>query len=466
MRIRIRFSYPISYIPYKAIKKRTAWGQSEADFDIQEADAVDAPVVLRIGNTSGTNFARIEPGAPLRNVRRFRGKFYLEQEPADGLEDAVNNSEKTVFSDCVRRRTIETAEDIRKLLSQPLRKLDDDQGKSESERIASFVDHLLIIDGTVYRRCPEPVAKIDWDDRIIVEPRPRPVLLSGNESEFDGYQYDFGYPFINLRDVDAFLNSFCKDSICKKAGQWEIIDPSCLTFDWTAHNITKRAHDVMRAFLSGLNGLNKQALDIFYEFRDALNQAHSRATPDLVRSLQSMLTPQQANLEGDHASAVRVSVVNSDPVAAVAAARQNVARTELLSRIAAKAAEALIYWHARPDRGWEDHALPVSSIQTADPTYVCVEILSEGQIADACDAMALDPTTLLRERSQADKIFVLKSNRSVEAIARLAGDGPLETFGPQSTEIGKYVKRLIAANEAAKSAAIDVGPEQNWTLTP
>jgi len=488
MKLRIAFHYAIKYVPFRCFNDRTAIGAGETEVEIREASGRDAHVAFRVGNHKGFDsygandrmFDR-KPDGGMREIRAHEGKLYVEAENALGLQDRIDaDVNATVFAPCRARvdmendprhgRKVTTLEAIRREQREPLKSADDDKGAAMVESLRKRASQLLVVDGVIYQRCVEPVLKMDvqYGRRAYVAPRPKPGHVGWDHREIWGDDRDA--LFEKLADAHLLLASPLGNGSGESVEMrtdWEVVDPRYSVFDGTAHDVTNLATRTFGILTSSADGLPREALDTMYVLRDALEDASGRATPRLVEALRevSLLTsdvsdPQRLKLAAAAEMRRRASYTY-DYRGGIAALRAKAHEEDVVGRAAEKAMESIHRWEARPGSGWEDRAGPVSSHRKG--AGWCRELLSPGQIIDACHAAGMDPTPVLAAAKSGKRVYQVgdgPSHASAHAIGTMDADGTVTPLGRKLPEdrVMDLLHGMAEAADRTVETAFDMMP--------
>jgi len=488
MKLRIAFHYAIKYVPFRCFNDRTAIGAGETEVEIREVSSRDAQVAFRVGNHNGFDsygandhiFDR-KPDGGMRDVRAHEGRLYVEAENVEGLQGRIDaDVNGTIFAPCKARvdlvndprhgRKVTTLEAIRREQREPLKSADDDKGAAMADSLRKRASQLLIVDGVIYQRCVEPVLKMDiqYGRRAYVAPRPKPDHIGWDHREVWGDDRDA--LFEKLADARLLLDSPLGNGSGEPVDMrttFEVVDPRYSVFDGTAHDVNNLAIRTLGIMTSSAEGLPREALDTMYVLRDALADASGRATPRLINALRevSLLTrdvsdPQRLKLAAA-AENRRRSIYTHDYRGGIAAQRAKAYEDDVCGEAAGTAMEAIHRWEARPGSGWEDRAGPASSHRKG--TGRCRELLSPGQIVDACHAAGVDPSPVLAAASSGKRIYQVSdgpSHASAHAIGTMDADGTVVPVGKRLPEdrVMDLLHGIAEAADTAMHTAYDMMP--------
>lgn len=303
MKISISYHYPIRYVPYRHQNTQSELAAASTVVDIREIPETEAPVVLRIGHADQNDYkARkfaFKDNGDLREIRQFEGALYVEDGAASELQAAVDksidasplghryNSIHQRANDAYGRiKPPTTKEKIIAAHRNPLRSIEDDGGAALAKRLQARADRILIINGTLYKKCREPVLAFDLDDqtaKILEAPGPRYEGLD----TIDYIGTDMTSNLVEATDVLANM----ENAPTQMTAKWEVIDPRFASFDGTTFDIS-RHYGTLRGTLDGkASGLQRNMLDLMFALRDADPGEKYQLTPamlDLVNEARSL----------------------------------------------------------------------------------------------------------------------------------------------------------------------------------
>jgi len=364
MKIAIDYNYEIRFIPYRHQNRQSRPAAASTVVDIREFDSSQAPVVLRIGaaavSREGKKFAYKEDGSP-REIRAVDGQLYVENSSADLLQSAVeadiNKSPLGGHSynsiDQKKDQELWTKELIINAHKQPLRSIEDDGGEKIAELLQKRADKLIIVNGTVFKSCREPVLAINLersDAKIMEAPG---GLYEGSISVIDFIGYDLT---TNLVEAGALLSEFHEPIEIK--AQWDIFDPSVASFDGTSFDIGRKYSAIKNILGSDLGGLPRSALDLYYALRDVDEASLTRVTPqmlELTADAIALAIDDTERTSAVHARRLVMSDVHAmDCIGNLITKRANLDGDKLIERIRDVAETILGRWDMRPENWIED----------------------------------------------------------------------------------------------------------------
>lgn len=483
MQLELDYHYNIDFIPYRHQNTQHVTAAASISVEVPEAPREQAPVVMRVGNPvndvrlsrSGERFIFRKDGSP-REVRFYRGRHYVEACSAEELaEQSRADLTSTFFGRCRPRNTsidngratygrdrLWTLEEVLRQHSRPsapMRSYTDDKGEAVGKKLRRLAGLMVIVDGTVFEYTPEPILKIGprGDATMVVS---RPPLNDRNAYDGDGF-HDFEYEGA-VRSALKHAHTVMHMSGGGQAPFIEVLAPSASTFDGATYDVAERAELLSRHLRAHATGLPWNALEAYYDLRDAMEDAHGRVTPRLLAAFSGLSaleeTQDAASVAAIMARSEAASTGWSDP-----RSRNNIykKRHEFMAgggvgKLSEMAQDILERWAARPPEAyWGEDVAPVSSLKTGSCRVS--EVLSEGAAVDKALAVGADPAEALAAAAAGDRLLVIETliagfGDAVAALAAADGDGGIRIIGAkgQTADLEESFRSLLVASQASR----------------
>jgi hypothetical protein len=366
MKVSVAFIYKIGFVPYRHQNTQNRNAAASTTIEIRELTDSAAPVVIMIGSGRegrGEDRFSFKSDGSMREIRRFEGRLYVEDSDADALQAAADlDVNKTplghsynTFSQKVTS-ALWTKDKIVAEHREPLRSISDDGGESVAKALQSRADRLLIVGGTIYKQCREPVLAIDPDDGI-AEIREAPGNPYG--SGLDTIDFIGKDMTSNLVEAAALL-PLLPDGM-EVSGKWEIRDPSFASFDGTSYDVGRKFKQINDALSSNSGGLQRSALDLYFAIRDAMPASLKVVTPEMLDLAADVRSLEVDDAELSNAFNCAATITRSawgwSTMENTISARATVKHSDLFDRLISTAGELLARWDMKPanwiERKWK-----------------------------------------------------------------------------------------------------------------
>lgn len=360
MDLRIKFTYPASYVPYRCTNGRTAHFRGETSVTIREVAPADAVPAFLVSDPGLPRFAPID-GRPRLMVAhdgllwleamdagRLAARYEREDYPLDTPFDACRHLHYEYRAAGRRQVAFDEPADIRRRNPGAMREWHDDGGEGVANRLALRARDMIVVGETLFVRDYEPC----WENR-----RGRLSVATALADPGDPFRDEYRDP---LRSAGERWRADRRPEALAApddggVARIEVLDPRFLRYADDAEALLEAVGRAARALSSCLPALPVEAAECFYDVRDALAVAMGRLGPSLVDAT--------------------VRVASLDP-GAVPEARDGAedVRKALGAAVDACAA-AVARWERRPDDGREWHHLGLPVTATRQGRFAVREIL-------------------------------------------------------------------------------------------
>lgn len=268
-------------------------------FDIPEVSSDEAPICMSFERKSGYDFIQAYCIDNRADIRFMDGKFYRPKVEADGTSFRADGLAGTIlidytsFGDGLRSKQILMSEGVARL-PRPTFKGETWSDESDIvEALDKMADGLLLVDGTVWESCPEPVLLVEEElgrhDYIAVSPAFLDTYRPDNKSKyyvFDIDQSEEAFNFCESRKVHTGLN--IQINVATKI---DVYSPELITRGHMVDDITRHAKVfVEETGRPSLNSVTPQYSRAWSEFATAQREAnYSKADVDIERLLEAWI---------------------------------------------------------------------------------------------------------------------------------------------------------------------------------
>lgn len=477
MKLVIDYHYHINFVPFRCRNGRSEPAEASRTVEVRELEDAAAPVVMLVGNPKNQHQDRhearyaVKPDGSPRKVRYFEGRHFVEAGSAEQLAaDVASNVNKTFFGRAKprdgavdgqqTRRPVMTADQVvmkHSKRAEPFVSFSDDKGKTVGDKLERLAALMIAVNGTVYEYTPEPILKVDTrhEKKASIQPRP------GGRWNLDGFDFH-AYEFLeptrsSLKHGHRILHLAPKRAI----PVFEVIDPRTSTFDGVTFDFAERVEKLFSHLDSNVVGLPREALEAFYDLRDARTDAADRATPRLVAAVEAVSRLQDHS--GSRAAAAvdkRKAEMAGSPshTKSIVMQRAEFAESGSLKTARELAKFALQRWECRPaEAHWENGVAPLSSRSAGG--WRTVEVLSEGRAAEKAKTAGISRETVLQAASDGFRIIVcepihrLPGENHHIAIAAASPDGSVTVLGSRGNvpEPDRMFREHLEMAEASRS---------------
>lgn len=372
MDLRVRFRYPVRFVPFRAQNARSAHFAGETVVSLREVPAGDLRPAFTVTAPGNARLATAD-GAP-RLVLSHGGHLWTERGTADALARRFADDDfpkGTAFDACGHLPMVghppvlveaQNHASLMRQYPQPMREYADDGGQAMARRIARRAQDMILVQGKVLVREMEPCWILDGEEIVV-------GMVSPDRGEpfVDAYrEHRFGRAWAADR-LDAAIR---RGAALREGAAIEVLDPAAVRLCDEGRALVTAAGEAARRMRDHLSSLPADAVMAFLGMRDAFAATRGSEGPSVV------------------AAARVIAALDQDPL--IPASRTCAAEARSSQAAAVQSCvEALADWDARPDRGreWWDRGLPVSA--TSRPAGVVREVLDldrSGRLARALGA--------------------------------------------------------------------------------
>lgn len=481
MKLDVDYQYSIWYIPYRHQNKSHFFNMASTSIDIREVSGEDARLVAKVG-LDPADVARYDYGVhdkkrfqqkadgTSREIRYFEGKFFVEIGPVEDLVSTFSDRPSETHFGRVDNRYLKVTEEDRKKHStieevmrrshNPLRSYGDDKGAHVANKLQEVADKTIIVDGIVFEFTPQPIlwaGDVYGEQVFTIASRPKADLVT---ESYDDLHY---WPNSARERLDtASLNE-----LAVLEGKYPeypvpvfaVVDPSVFVYDGDTKDVLVNAEHLEELMSREVQKLPWEALNAYFSLRDALKDAGSRITTNLVSALEqvaSLTSPEdQAELEAI-ADYQRVEHDrwrwNTEFEETNSRERYAFSQTDNVADYALSAASTIDRWGMRPmENHWDSDIGPVSSIKQGSASIF--EVTSKGLAGDCMDLIGGDIEEVLEAVADGKRIIASIHDHSaygqIYAVDGYKDPQLIASFGEDTAERRKLVDDFLALSEAA-----------------
>lgn len=450
MKLKVAFHYQVYFVPHRAIKERSDWRAAETEIEIREIDRAAVKTVFRVGTLPAGRTTEprwkfddpycAKPDGSMREIISYDGALWVEAMPAESvvaplMDDAGKD---TPFENLGLRATkmrdhkgelpavLKSTDELPQRWGGPLRTLKDDSGARVKESIDRRARSTIVIDGTIYVRCHEPILYIgnNYGKSALNFGVVDRYSSAGDRdiASFRGFQSDDAKTYYyNLNEEQVGLAELIKrhpETEVVRVAQVEVVDPTAVAATPHVKGILANATFALTQLWAYPMAMLPDHLERAIELRDALSVSWNQVTPRLVGALQDVASmpqlasgqldrwkklaearPYQPHRPGEHEHGGR-----NEP----SRASQIVAHLEQRAKAAEFAARALRRFENRPEElSWEHRALQLNHfVQEGDDIW-STELLSAEAIRSIAEKLKVDPSPMLAAVLKGGRVFAV-----------------------------------------------------------
>lgn len=495
MKLNVAFHYQVYFVPHRGIKERSDWRASETEIDIREIDRAAVKTVFRVGTLPAGRTGEprwkfddpycAKPDGSMREIVSYDGALWVEAMPVQNVVTPLTDDagKGTPFENLGLRATkkpdhkgelpavLKSPDQLIRSWGGPLRSLRDDDGARVRESLEKRARSTVLIDGTIYVRCHEPILYIGNNGygKSAIKFGAVDRYGSINGSDIASYRGllqgdDARAYYYNLNEEQTGLAHLVEkhpDDEVVRVAQVEVVDPNAVTATPHIRGVLTSATSALTQLWAYPMAMLPDHLERAIELRDALSESWYQITPRLLRALQdvaSMPQPTSAQLDrwrklaecrphqphrpGEHDRSGRNEASR---------ACQIIAHLEQRTKASEFAAIALRRFTSRPKGlSWEDRALQLN-FYGEEVELWSVELLSLDAIKAIARNIGLDASPVLAAIADGGRAFAVGTataedwNSAQAIVAAVQEDGRFTVSGGESQHRKLIEQHIVAA---------------------